>query len=95
MYILHGTSMVVRHAQWLIRSIRDSPVLNLMESGQRTTDWILGPSGKFGLRRNRIVQAEAGKSIPEKSTENLTESALGLGDPALPDEENGHEKSPV
>jgi hypothetical protein len=59
------------------------------------TDWILGQGGKPGLRRKRVVQAEADKSIREKSTENLTESALWLRDMALPDEENAHEESPI
>ena len=76
-------------------SIPDSPVLNLMESGPRKTDWTLGQSGKPGLRKNRVVQAEADKSIREKSTGNLTESVLYLRDMALHDEENAHEESPI
>jgi hypothetical protein len=95
MYILHGRSMVERRAQWLIRSIPDSPVLNLTESGQRTTGWTRGRTEKPGVSRNRVVRAGAGKPIRGKSTENLTESALCLRDMAPPDEENAHEESPI
>jgi len=93
MYILHGRSMVARRAQWLIRSIPDSPVLNLMEFSQRTTGSTLGQSDK--LKRNRAVRAKADKSIRERSTENLTESALCPRDLAPPDQENAYEESPI
>jgi hypothetical protein len=78
MYILHGSSMVARRTQWLIRSIPDRPILNLMESGPMTTGWTVGQSRGRGLERNRVVRAGANKWIREKSTENLTESARAI-----------------